>query len=387
MNVFDIHELLLILTSIFITAGVFNLALYFGYHKKLDYLFFSFYCAFHVFKVWLKTFPSGQLLLPSLSLTAFDTIYISVILGLFSLNGFLLYHYGFENKKIAILGGGVFSIIAFLILSEDLFIYIGISSAITQGALRFRNQSYGWIYLAGLIVLLILTILGNIGYLPFGYFIGTILMILLMVISTGITLSMQTKRLNEATLKSARLENQLLKKSIQPHFVLNSLTSLQELIEQQPKKASLFVEDLSEVFSVFSKVCEHKLITIKEELNLVNSFLKVMSVRMDKKFNLSIHNLNGEELIPPGVLLTLIENGVTHGFENQVVGQFIITKELERNATVFTIDNNGVSPSEIKEGLGLQYVRSRLEEAFGSHFNLELKKLEHGFRTKITVTT
>ncbi len=383
---FELHDISLVLISIFCTATLFNFALYFGYHKKLDYLFFAFYCAFHVFKVWLKTFPSDQVVISALNLTAFDMIYISVIFGLFSLNVFLLFHYHFKKKKTYTTALLIFSLGSYFILPEDIFIYISVLIAIIQSVRGQNPNTSKWIYFSGLLALLILSIFGVYGIVHFGYFIGTIIMIILMVISSGIELSKQMIKLNTATLQSAKLENQLLKKSIQPHFILNSLTSLQELIEHEPDKASEFVQNLASVFSMFSKVSDNKLIAIEDELKLVNSFIQIMAVRMDKDFELKTLGIDGTEKIPPGILLTLIENGITHGFGEQQTGLFTITKETSDQSTSFTIENNGESAVSIKEGLGFQYVRSKLKEAFGNRYVLQLNTPEHGFQTKIIIS-
>lgn len=381
--VFEIHELSLVLSTLFFSAAVFNLALYFGYHKKQDYLFFSFFCAFHIFKVWLKTFPQDLLLIPSFGLQAIDLIYFSVSLGLLSLNIFLLHHFDLSRKKLFITILSVFSLIAPFTIPEDTFIFFNVSTAIFQSILGLRKQRYNWMILLGLVFLFVSTILGTTGTVPFGYFIGVIVMIILMTISSGIQLSQQTNMLNRAKLQSAKLENQLLKKSIQPHFILNSLTSLQELIEQDPKKASHFVQNLSRVFTVFSKVNERKLIPISDELELAGSFLDIMAVRMDKKFELIVDTIDGSEEIPPGVLLTLIENGVTHGFSRLNTGQFHISKSTSDSTTTFSIENNGDAPSSIDEGVGIQYIRSRLSEAFGDNYSLQFQPLEQGFKSQI----
>ena len=382
----ELHEIFLILTSIFSTAAVFNLTLYFGFHKKLDYLFFAFYCAFHVFKVWLKTFEPSQLLIPWLGFTAYDMIYLSVIMGLLSLNIFLLHHYRIKQKRRFYLVSVITSMISFIFLPEPVFIYIGLGSALLI-SLKIKNKKKGLsIYLAGLMIYILLTALGHLGVLPFGYFIGTIGMILFMVISSGKELSHQTKVLAESKLRSSQLENQLLKKSIQPHFVLNAMTSLQELIEKEPKAASSFVEDLSNVFDVFARVSNEKLISIQEELDLVESFINIMSVRMGKTFTLSTQKLDHKLEIPPGVLITLIENGITHGFEQLQAGRFEIYSREENGVITLFIENDGNAPDEIKEGVGINYVRSRLEEAFGQNFLLEFISNSSGFQTKIQLS-
>ncbi|WP_424961401.1 sensor histidine kinase [Ekhidna sp.] len=380
---FEIHELSLVLCTLFFSAAVFNLALYFGYHKKQDYLFFSFFCAFHIFKVWLKTFPPGQILISSLGLQAIDLIYFSVSLGLLSLNVFLLFHFDLNKKKFFITILSAFSLIAPFIIAEDVFIFLYVLIAIVQSIIGLRKQRYNWMILLGLVFLFISTILGTTGTVPFGYFIGVIVMIILMTISSGIQLSQHTNMLNRAKLQSAKLENQLLKKSIQPHFILNSLTSLQELIEQDPQKASHFVQNLSRVFTVFSKVNERKLIPINDEIELAGSFLDIMAVRMDKTFELKVDSINGSEEIPPGVLLTLIENGVTHGFSRLNTGQFQVSKSITESKVIFTVENNGDAPTSINEGVGIQYIRSRLSEAFGENYLLKFQPSEHGFKSQI----
>ena len=166
----ELHEIFLILTSIFSTAAVFNLTLFFGFHKKLDYLFFAFYCAFHVFKVWLKTFDPSQILISGLNLTAYDMIYLSVIMGLLSLNIFLLHHYGIENKRRFYAPSIAFAAISFLFLPEPVFIYAGLGSALMLSfSVRRKRQGMN-IYFAGLLIYLLLTLLGHLDILPIRVF-------------------------------------------------------------------------------------------------------------------------------------------------------------------------------------------------------------------------
>ena len=164
------------------------------------------------------------------------------------------------------------------------------------------------------------------------------------------------------------------------------MTSLQELIDKEPEAASSFVEDLSNVFNVFARVSNEKLIPIQEELALVQSFINIMSVRMGKTFTLNTRKLNNELKIPPGILLTLIENGITHGFEQLNVGQFDIYSKEADGVVTLCIDNDGDAPKEIEEGVGLTYVRSRLEEAFGQNFLLEFIPNPSGFQTIIRLS-
>ncbi len=382
----NIHDSLLVLSSIFITTAIFNGALYFGYHRRLSYLFFVCYCIFHVFKIWLKSFPPNEVLIDLfVQFTAYDLIYLSVVAGVFSLIVYLAYDLKIRNRKSLSLIIGIGSVMFYLFLPENLFIIAGITWALGQSLYAYEKGNGHLLLIGALLSLLIFTILGILDIIAFGYFLGTLILVFLMVIRTGINLSHQTTAFHQANLRSARLENQLLKKNIQPHFILNSLTSLQELIEVSPEKASQFVEDMAHEFKLFARVSDQKLISIKDELMMVKKYLNILSIRLDKTFETKLENIDPEALIPPGIILTLVENGVTHGFASKKIGEFSIEKQEKETTISYIIKNNGSSNTPIKEGVGLQYVRSRLEESFGNNFSLQLSPLTNGFQTVIEI--
>ena len=65
----------------------------------------------------------------------------------------------------------------------------------------------------------------------------------------------QVRREREAAqLKSARLEVELLRRQIQPHFLMNTLTALAEWVEQEPRVASKMIQALSEEFRVLCDI-------------------------------------------------------------------------------------------------------------------------------------
>ena len=57
-------------------------------------------------------------------------------------------------------------------------------------------------------------------------------------------------------LTNERLKMELIKKHIQPHFLMNSLTALEELIEQSPHQAIDFIQKLSELFKQVHNLIE-----------------------------------------------------------------------------------------------------------------------------------
>ncbi|HEY0930885.1 MAG TPA: histidine kinase [Gemmatimonas sp.] len=113
----------------------------------------------------------------------------------------------------------------------------------------------------------------------------------------------------------ARLSTALLRGSIHPHWLMNTLMSLQELIERSPAEASRMVELLGDEFRMVRAASDEGWITVDEEVALCRTHLAIVSIGRPHPLTLRVEGeaLWREHAIPPGVLHTLIENGLTHG--------------------------------------------------------------------------
>ncbi len=383
---FTLQESILVIVSVLSTAGCFNVGLYFGYHRKPAYLFFAFYCFFHCFKIYLKTYPDERILFAPLPLSAFDFVYLSVIMGMLSLSIFLAYRFDQPYKKWFVLSYALISLGCFFFVAELHYIFASIGIAIVQALFALKHKKHARLIFIGLLGFAFCEGLGLAGVLNWGYFVGVIVLIFCMMLSSSMELAKQNKEYQNALLRSSRLENQLLKTTIQPHFILNSLTSLQELIERDPQKASIFVQDLSTEFRLFGKISDKKLISVMDEIALISSYIGIMSVRKSIDFQLKTKNLSEWDEVPPGIFLTLVENGISHGYENRTSGTFLIAKKVTGNAKVYTISNDGEVGAEPEErGMGLSYVMARLKESYGTSFEFESSATTAGWLSTITV--
>lgn len=191
-----------------------------------------------------------------------------------------------------------------------------------------------------------------------------------------------------ALLRSSALENQLLKKSLQPHFLFNSLMSLQEWIESKPSEAAQFVQALAEEFRSVCKMSGKQLISIDEELAMCRSHLQIMSYRKRAQFELTTKGISGDEQVPPAIFHTLIENGLTHGFAERQHGQFILSKSSISKGHRYELFNDGQAPENglaTVKGTGLKYVEARLEESFPQAWQLQTKIVKGGWLVQIDI--
>jgi hypothetical protein len=186
-------------------------------------------------------------------------------------------------------------------------------------------------------------------------------------------------------IRSMRLELELLKANIHPHFMLNSINAATMWIKEDPATAERLLHALSRELKQMLKIVGEKVIPIDEEIRICRMHLEVMSLRHDKSFSLKLEGIKACEKIPPMVFHTLVENGLTHGYAGKEVGEFILSRSEDEGKIRFTLFNDGAAGSKHIEstGLGLKYVRARLEEAYGRKWRLDSHAVAGGWTVSI----
>lgn len=384
------HKMILML-MVFLTSAVFFLIFYAGFGRKMAFLFLSAYCLAYSIKSILKPyqdFYTPDFLIPFMS---FKLSHLPANLGSIFLIAFLLWEMSIPKKYWLLLAFTVLSIWGYFGLTEMQYLIVMMTCAgmaVAYGAIQ-KREGIRWAILGmlGFVTLIISWMYGFFGY---GYFSGVIFFLICMTFYVGEKIAIQIRLRQAAQLRSATLENQLLKKSIQPHFILNSLASLQELIDQNPTKASDFVEQLADEFKIVSKVANQRLIPIQDELDMCYTHLKIMEYRKDATFQLITEGLTGREKIPPGIFHTLVENGITHGYGTKRSGLFILTKREQPNQVHYSLFNDGESvpiDNPNQKGTGLRYIEARLKETYGKNWAMEGKALPNGWEVLIKIKT
>ena len=185
--------------------------------------------------------------------------------------------------------------------------------------------------------------------------------------AVALRLRAEARAAQDARLTATRLEVELLKKNLQPHFLLNSLTALAEVVEREPAVAVKLIGDLAGVFRALTRMSGEKQVSLAQELDLCRAHLRVMSIRTGVEWRLETRNVAPENAVPPALFLTLIENGYIHQRVRDGAAVFELSAAPRPGGTAYTF----VSPGEIKVrpgradgGTGLRYVKARLEEGF-----------------------
>ncbi len=205
--------------------------------------------------------------------------------------------------------------------------------------------------------------------------------------------SHQIKIKHDIESRSKRLENELIKKSIQPHFIANSLATIRSLSKSAPKSAEGMIQAISNEYYLLNKMISENEIAICEEIELCREHLRVMGFRREAEYKLYANNIPCELLVPPLIFHTLIENGITHSLEPKEPGNFGIVYKRDKNVDEFTIENNGsliykideMTLTNLEEGLGYKYIRARLEENYSGNWHLNYCARNGTWQTTIRI--
>jgi len=189
----------------------------------------------------------------------------------------------------------------------------------------------------------------------------------------------QNRLLEAARSRSHRLETELLKSRIQPHYISNTLHSIKSWFRENPQRADRMIQALSDEFKIINANSSKALIPLAEEIRLCRNHLEIMGSRRDVQFELDADGLPPDETIPPLVLHTLIENGITHAYGPRESGRFRLRVSADGRNVVYTLSNDGSrlrewadkGPAELGEGMGLAYVQARLEESFPGKWSVD----------------
>lgn len=158
-----------------------------------------------------------------------------------------------------------------------------------------------------------------------------------------------------------QLQYDALRNQVNPHFLFNSFNALMNIVDDNPKEASLLIKHLSQFYRKMTAYSQKELISLSEELELLQSYLYIQEKRYGDALQISIridHALKRRILIPPLVLQLLAENAVKH---NTISKQKPLHIDIYSESGMLVMQNNInlKLEKEESEGVGLQNIKNR----------------------------
>lgn len=161
---------------------------------------------------------------------------------------------------------------------------------------------------------------------------------------------------------------------INPHFLYNSLNSIAGLIKSEPSKAEKMALSLSDMFRYSINRNNDQFLTIKEEVEVVRTYLEIEQIRFGEKLKYTIDvDSNCDELkIPRFLIQPLVENAIKHGV-SKIEETGIVRLEIKQmgGKLIIKVSDNGPGfPEGLVGGYGIQGIYDLLNLIYGDKAEL-----------------
>jgi ligand-binding sensor domain-containing protein len=165
----------------------------------------------------------------------------------------------------------------------------------------------------------------------------------------------EEKLKSEFSKKLAEVEMKALKAQMNPHFIFNSLNSINRyIIKSDPEKASLYLTKFSKLIRLILDNSNNKLISLDQELTALKLYIELEVLRFNEKFTYSL--VVGEDVnplavgVPPMIIQPFVENAIWHGLlHKESAGKLEVRIERYGDALKCIITDNGVGRARAAE--------------------------------------
>jgi len=189
----------------------------------------------------------------------------------------------------------------------------------------------------------------------------------------------------------------MMQAQVEPHFLFNTLASIDHLIEFDPKRASQMQRNLISLLRASMpsmRSTDSGLRPLDLELAVVRPYLEILKVRMEERLTTEIDVPDGllSAEFPPMMIQTLVENSIKHGLEPKAEGGHLSVKaEIRHGKLAVTVCDTGLGFEAAAQGtthgtgVGLANIRERLALLYGAKASLTIANNPVG-GTIVTIT-
>jgi signal transduction histidine kinase len=206
-----------------------------------------------------------------------------------------------------------------------------------------------------------------------------------------------TERAEEESLKRQVVEARMaaMQAQVEPHFLFNTLASIDHLIETDPARASQMQKNLIALLRASMPTMREANSTglreLRREMEVVRPYLEILKVRMEERLQVEIDVPEGllSAEFPPMMIQSLVENAIKHGLEPKAEGGALKVKaEIRHGKLCVTVADTGLGfgkAATAGTGVGLANIRERLQLLYGSKASVTITENQPS-GTVVTIT-
>ena len=190
----------------------------------------------------------------------------------------------------------------------------------------------------------------------------------------------------KSILKQQSLEAQLnyhqLKDQLSPHFLFNNINVLTGLIEENPKKAVLFAQDLSHIYRYFLEQEKQDVVLLQKEMEFAKSYINLLQSRFENCITYTKTEKNNSKYnyIVATVVQQVLENVIKHN-EINVEKPMNITVAIAEDYVTIGNNKNPKVMDVASSKKGIENIKKRM--AYFTEKEVVVKDLEHSFTIQL----
>ena len=204
---------------------------------------------------------------------------------------------------------------------------------------------------------------------------------------------MQEKRLRELQMAAIRAQ-------MNPHFLFNSLNSVQNLIQQnRAREAHLYLSDFAGLIRKVLRNSDKEEVSLAEELETLEQYLNLEKLRFDFEYSIAVDKGIDQNLfmLPSMILQPVAENALMHGLQHKTGTKKLSVQIQKMGSSIqITIEDNGIGIEEAKKlktksnGVGLRMNEERIQmmkEKYDGNYSFRLIDLteQNGEGTRVEI--
>ncbi|MBC7863886.1 MAG: histidine kinase, partial [Bacteroidia bacterium] len=210
----------------------------------------------------------------------------------------------------------------------------------------------------------------------------TIGLIALLVLALGLGFFIGRQNKIKTQQAVSQFEQKLLRTQMNPHFIFNSLASMESFIyDHQPKEAGVYLSNFSKLMRLILENSASENITLEKEIEILNYYLSLQKLRLDDNLTYSIEmgeGMHPEQIeLPPMLTQPFIENAIEHGFRGG--------KQRGDIKISFNLSGTNLEVQVIDNGIGIEQAQQQ-KELYKTHksmsMQITMERLEFLNKTK-----
>jgi len=191
--------------------------------------------------------------------------------------------------------------------------------------------------------------------------------------------------------KNLKIELNMLRSQINPHFLFNTLNNIDALIRKDPEKASELLIKLSQEMRYMLYDSNEEKVSLASEVEFIKDYISLQRLRIKNPDIIEL-NLNGDFepiMLPPMLLIPFIENAFKYCNKFDVEKAIIISLSIKNNELIFE-SNNYYDPENKTSnhktgGIGLEVVERRLDLLYPDRHIFNINKVNCQFIVSLKI--